>query len=263
MIDNKDLIQNLIEIGLNESEAKLYLELTFVDSISILELSQKSKLPRTTVYRICEKLVNKRFASWVMKENSTKVRANHPKVLDSLLKEKQDELNSFEKSLESLKLMISTSPLKLYNTEVRYYQGVEGFKQLIWNSLKAKKEIVGYSVYGRKKVVGDKFYEQFTIEFNRRKLRDKVIINDDVLQMVKETLKSVHQQTINDIKYIDKKRFYVAGDVTIYNDIYAVCYWNESDVIGVEIENSELVKMQKSIFEILWEIAKPIKYREK
>ena len=48
---------------------------------------------------------------------------------------------------------------------------------MLWNSLNANKEIVGYSVFGRAEVVGEKFMSQWVLEFKRRGLRDRVIAN--------------------------------------------------------------------------------------
>jgi len=56
-------------------------------------------------------------------------------------------------------------------------------------------------------------------------------------------------------RVISKDKLYISGDITIYNNVFAVAYWKHGEVVGVEIENAELVKTQRSIFELLWEIA--------
>jgi hypothetical protein len=45
----------------------------------------------------------------------------------------------------------------------------------------------------------------------------------------------------------------------IYNDIFAVATWKNKQLFGFEIENSEVAKTQKSIFDIMWKVAKPFK----
>jgi hypothetical protein len=54
------------------------------------------------------------------------------------------------------------------------------------------------------------------------------------------------------------EKLYVSGDTTIYNNTFAVAYWKQGEVVGVEIKNAELVKTQKSIFEQLWSLAEPL-----
>src|SRR5690606_5091074 len=107
--------------------------------------------------------------------------------------------------------------------------------------------------------VGEEFYNKYVEEFRFRKIRDRVIGNEDCLQYASGyVVKGKHQLNKDDLRILPKKTFYVSGDTSIYNNTYAVCWWDKGEVVGVEIENPELVKIQKSIFEILWGIAKPI-----
>lgn len=119
--------------------------------------------------------------------------------------------------------------------------------------------MVGYSIYGRKEIIGRQFLEKYTAEFNRRKLLDKVIINKKIITRVRKALKGIHQQTKENVRIIPDKDFYISGDTYIYNNIYAVNFWNKGEIVGVEIENPEIAKVQKSIFYSLWRRAKSLK----
>ena len=61
------------------------------------------------------------------------------------------------------------------------------------------------------------------------------------------------------MRIIEKDHLTITGDTTIYNNIFSVMYWKQGEIVGVEIENPELVAMQKNMFEILWKIAKPFR----
>ncbi len=259
MVDSNDIKQNLINLGLDENEVTVYIELLNSDSQSILEVSKAVNIPRTTVYRLCEKLVDKKFAEWIIHENSQRIKAVRPLHLKFLIEEKKTELEITENALTTLQSMISENINSLPKTEVRYYQGKEGLKQMIWNCLRAKKEVVGYSVYGRREVTGETFYTKYVEEFRLRKIKDRTVVNEEALNYIKGFMNpQQHQQNFDEIRFLPKSKFYVKGDISIYNNIYAVSLWREGEVVGIEIENPEIVKMQKSIFEILWGIAEPI-----
>lgn len=259
MVDVKDIKQNLIILGLEDSEARIYIELLNHESLTVLEIASLLNIPRTTVYRICEKLGKKQFAEWIIKENSTRIKAVKPTDLKQLIESKREEVISAETALKSLESMISTPLKNLPGTQVRYYQGKEGLRQMMWNCLKAKDEIVGWSVYGRASIIGESFMDSYVNEFKRRKLGDRAIMNEKGLEYNKipENLVN-HQQTFEDMRFIPESKFYIAGDTSIYNNVFAYCVWNHGEVIGVEIENPEIVKTQRSIFNILWEIAEPV-----
>jgi len=260
MVDKFDIVKNLNILGLANEEAELYLLLTSKDSYSILELSKESHIPRTTVYRICQKLVEKKFAEWIVDEyNFKKIRAVRPSKLTSLIAETKSLLEIKEKSLQDLQAMIADTPSKIPSTQVRFYEGKEGMQQVMWNALSAEKETIGYSVYGRREVVGEAFNSKFVQEFRMRKLRDRTVINEEGREYLKKYFSPAwHQQNAGDIRFIPQKRFFIKGDITIYNNIYAVCFWREGEVVAFEVESPLFVQNQKSIFEILWGVAKPL-----
>src|SRR3989344_4779824 len=260
MIEKLDIIKNLNILGLANEEAELYLLLTARDAFSVLGLSKESRIPRTTVYRICQKLVEKKFAEWIVDEyNFKKVRAVRPSKLTSLIAESKSVLETKEKSLQNLQTMIADTPGKIPRTQVRFYEGKEGMQQVMWNALSAEKEIIGYSVYGRREVVGEAFNSKFVEEFRLRKLRDRTVINEEGSEYLKKYFSPAwHQQNAGDMRLLPKSRFFIKGDITIYNNIYAVCFWREGEVVAFEIESPLFVQNLKSIFEILWGIAKPL-----
>ncbi|MBN2101094.1 helix-turn-helix domain-containing protein [Candidatus Dojkabacteria bacterium] len=261
MVDTEDIHQNLIRLGLDENEAEVYMTLLGAPSMTILELSRSTNIPRSTVYRIAESLAKKKFAEWIIEHNSKKVRAITPEYLGFVVKEKKTELEEAEVSLNNLQDMIGNIVTKVPKTQVRYYQGKEGIRQIIWNTLKAKKGVFGYSEFGRIEVVGRNFYNDYVQEFRARGLTDRVIANENCFGYLdKHVLTELekHQLESTGIRIIPKKIFYCTGDHSLYNNIYSISYWRKNETIGVEIENEELVKMHASIFEMMWKIAEPV-----
>lgn len=226
------------------------------DVLNLTQISKSTGIPRSTVYRICDRLVKRKLAEVVIDHRGRKVRAVDSQTLDYLIQDKEKEFNTRKDALEELKRFLEITVRNLPMTQLRYYKGRDGMKQLIWNTLRAEKSIVGYSVYGRRDIVGQKFIEKYVVEFKRRNLVDKVLVNKQILPDAKRALREVHQQSTDHIRVVNDTSFYISGDTYIYNNIYAVNFWDENEIIGVEIENPEIAKVQQSIFENLWKKAK-------
>lgn len=261
MVDSTDIQQNLKILGLSEEESIVYINLLNKTSAGILEISREVNIPRTNVYRICDELVKKKFAKWIVGDRGSNIEAVRPRHLDFLIKEKESELEGYANSLNSLQEMAQDIATKVPKTQVRYYQGKEGIKQIIWNTLKAKNEVFGYSEFGRIEVVGKAYYTKYVEEFKFRKIKDRAISNQKCLDYyVKYVIgkENIHQIDKDNVKIIPKNIFYVSGDHSIYNDIYSMSYWKSNEVVGVEIQNPELVKLHKTIFELMWKLAEPV-----
>jgi len=258
MADNTDINKNLLNLGFSEKEIQIYQLLLTRDTASITNISKSTNIPRTTIYRICEDLINKNLLEWVIDQNGKKARCSNINSLRQIIFNKKDELENISKVVNNLISVIKYNPKKVPQTQVRYYKGKEGTKQIVWNTLEAEKETLGYSVYGRKEIIGEKFNNKFAIEFKKRNLIDRVITNQKFIPRIKKALAGIHQQIYDHVRIIPEKDFYVSGDTYIYNNIYAVSFWNKDEIVGVEIENPEIAKVQKSIFNYLWLKAVPL-----
>jgi hypothetical protein len=164
--------------------------------------------------------------------------------------------------LEQIKETLSRRPANVPETQVRYYKGAEGIRQMMWNTLKADRQTVGYSEFGRVEVVGQEYTARWAQEFRSRGLVDRAIANPtpEVKKYIKEVIMTGrHQLDVEHIKFFPQNQLYITGDTTIYNNICAVCYWRQGEVVGVEVENPEFVRTQKTMFELLWKQAKPVK----
>ncbi|MCA9391777.1 hypothetical protein KC614_01045 [candidate division WWE3 bacterium] len=250
--------------GVPEVAAKIYLQLASNPPLSINELSSQLTIPRTTIYDNVEKLIEFKLVERVFKHKSQKIKAYPIDTLQTMVDEQQSKADQLATSLDALKHNLVISPNFNTLTEVRYYQGVKGLEQLMWNTLKAKNDMVGYSTYGRREFVGKAFVKRYVEEFRRKRLKDRVIINPlpDTLDYLKKYVLTgdVHQQSRSPelIRYLGENEIYISGDTTIYNDTFSVAYWLSGEVVGIEIDNKEFVKTQRSIFESLWKTAKPI-----
>jgi sugar-specific transcriptional regulator TrmB len=255
------VLEKLHQFGLNEIECQIYLYILNKNPQSILNIAKNLNIPRTSIYDNSQKLIEKGLVEKIIEYKTQKIKAYPLDILEHLIDKEKERVEKLNDTLEFLKQNLSPIVNLSLNTQVRYYSGVQGFRQMIWNTLAADKEVVGYSIFGRKEIVGEKFYKKYSKEFKLRGLVDRCIINPrkETLDVVEKDITPGESQITRDnIRIFEAYELYTSGDTSIYNNTFAVCYWKEGEVVGVEIENAELVKTQKTIFELLWKVAKPI-----
>lgn len=261
MSDTTGKYENLLHLGLSPIESQVYIYLAESSPTTALALSRLLAVPRTSIYDALSRLSEKRLIERVVRAKSTYFKASPTSQFEPLIIAEKEKINSMMSALKSLESQLKPRIDEIKSTEVRYYQGAEGMRQMIWNCLKAEKEEMGYSVFGRVEVVGLPFYKKFVEEFSRRKLNNRVIINptERTLGFIHRDVRpNLHHLSVQNIRSIPSDKLYIAGDTMIYNNTYAVSYWQGHEVVGVEIENPDFVKHELSIFELLWKLAKPI-----
>lgn len=256
-MSDKFILDSLITFGLSQLEARIYLFLLNKEPQSVVEIGQGMHIPRTSIYDNVLKLIEKGLVEKHILYKTQKFEAFPISILQTLIDKEKSRIEKLQEQYSFLENNISQTLLPSANTEVRYYHGKQGFMQMMWNTLSAEKEIVGYSIFGRKDIVGDKFIDRLNEEIQKKGLVDRVIANDsetikNFLSNPEEEKRRTYQQT----RFISPNKLYISGDTTIYNNVFAVTYWKQGEIVGVEIENAELVKMQKSIFEEMWKLAK-------
>src|SRR3989344_7720715 len=118
-------IKILKEAGLSEGEIKVYLALLQVGPSTSGPIVETSKVSRSIVYHILEKLIEKGLASYIVKEKTKYFQANNPSQIINYLDKKEIELAKTRKEIEEL--IIELSEVKKYG-KVLAAQIYTGFK---------------------------------------------------------------------------------------------------------------------------------------
>jgi len=258
MMNKIDIKQKLNLLGLSDKQAEIYLLLLKQGIISLLELSRRSTINRTTIYRIVEDLKKLNLVEEVVDDRGAKVKAVKPENLQLLLTQKETELDQLKNNLPDLISDLSAikdqpSPL----TQVVYFRGQTGLKQLLWNVLKAKHEHVGYGYADWNKSIGRGFAEKLRQEMVNRHISSREIQNFDQLEPMENWTKIKDYDKFYQDRYLPKSVIEIKHDTYIYNDVFAFYYCYKGELFGIEIHNAEIAKTQKQIFEVLWKMGKP------
>ena len=263
MSTEENKIKNFLKgLGLSSEEAEIYLSLVRHGVSTTLEVSRMTNISRTQVYRLLEKMKEKGVIEEIIDENTTRVKAVEVDRIEHLLKQKESNVEQLKANFDEIKTLLSGSlGINQLGTKVLFYRGKSGLKQMIWNVLRAKNEIVGYTYQTLESYLGKKFADSWFNEAVKRKILMRDIISDTYLKSAKESFSISYfdegYDKLNKIKYLPDSTIKLNHQVDIYNDVVAYYRWFKKDAYGVEIYNKELASMQKQMFEILWKLAKP------
>lgn len=250
------ILPNLTKYGLSTEEAQIYLFLLENRSKSALEISRILKLGRTKVYRILDSLIDKKLVIKELKTAGLHFLAESPEQLSLLLQNQAQQLEDLEQKHTQLMQELTQlgGKYRSSNSEVRYYTGLNGLKQVTENSLKAKKQLLIYELnQDMSKFVDYEFAESIRKELVKHKITTFQLTNlteilpyTEVSSLIKDFWK---------VKHINEKDFQIKFEVLIYNHVYALYTYERGEAFCVEIHNPYLAEMQRQLFRFVWKRA--------
>lgn len=232
----------LSNIGFNKKEAQVYLAALELGGATITDIAQKAGLPRTTSYGIIKILAHKGLVSFNVKKKRKYFFAEDPKRLLSIAQERERVLREAMPDLQSIYNVSEIKP------KIKFYEGKEGIKTILEDILKSKKDFLAItSIEDMLKVFNDSF-PRFIEERANRKINVKLLTNRAPAALaLAEKDKMEFRQT----KFVPKEfSFHTA--MFIYGDKLAVISVNKKPIIGIVIEDTNIVYTQRMLFEIIW-----------
>lgn len=255
MSENTDtIIALLTQFGVSELEAKIYLDILSDRGDTALSLSRNLKLARTKVYRLLDNLIARGLVITRLGDRGARFTALAPDQLDRLLSDQQHELDKLRSSLPALQSQLSSLRGPSPKSQVLYYHGLDGLKQVTYNSLKARGELLTYELSTMNAFLSKKEAEELRRKFVANKITSRTLTNASHLEAWTDISEMVTKYW--DIRHLDKPFEF---EILIYNDVYCMYRYTGKDVFCVEIHSQELADMQRQLFEYLWSGAKKFK----
>lgn len=254
----------LQKLGIGSEAATIYLDLVEHGESTPLLIARRTGINRTKVYRLVEDMQQRRLVREIRDEYRTKIEAESGERLQTILFERQAETraltNKWGEVLGAVNQLTAKEPT---GTKVRYYRGREGIGQMVWNTLKASSEIVGYTYSSFESAVGEKFVEEYYAEFYRRNLRMRDILSNNYLRSMREESQKPktyrqhpHWRTHINSRYMSEKELPIPHQMDIYDETVGIYSWYGGEIFGVEIVNPKVAEFQRTLFERTWAQAK-------
>ncbi|MFH1072578.1 MAG: helix-turn-helix domain-containing protein [Nanoarchaeota archaeon] len=239
---NKEILK---ELGLTHNETEVYLTLLKTGSISVNDIAEKAGLHRQAVYDALDRLLEKGFVSYVLKNNKKYFQGLPPEKIVDYLREKE------QRFLTILPDLVGLTKLPREDTFVELFKGKDVirtvYRDVVKEFQKKRGEVLISGVNERMFMQEDRI--ALAQHLNRlRELRctERILVKEGDTYFVKgsqTTYRSIPQEFFNPtpiFMYHDKMASIILG-----NPNYAI-------IIG----NRNLADAYRKQFNMLWGIAK-------
>lgn len=250
------MIKSLLkQLNFSEKESMVYLALLEIGSAKANDLAKQTNLNRTTVYDICEILMQKGLISKYKKGSSTYFNALDPKHLITYLDREQEEKT---KEIEKQKIKVKDLLPQLLSLQsvygktkpkVQFFEGEKGMREAYEDTLKSKEIILAYANVETMHNALPNFFP----EYYKRRAASKIFIRA-IMPRNKASIdrSKVNQEEMRDTRFLPEGGQTFSPEVNIYNNKILIASWKEK--IAILIESKELADLQKLTFNLLWEV---------
>ncbi len=239
----------LQEIGLSDKESLVYTALLHVDNDSVLDLSKKTKINRTTIYPVLESLAKKGLISEVKIDKKVRYQAEPPERLETyverqkvVLDEQSKRLKDIIPQLKSVQREAGERPI------VKYFEGREGiissFDEFFRNS---EGNDTVYLIYPY-----DLVRSLFT-ESEREKYR-KLRIDRNIKSKTIYTSSEIERPSdrTGDRFRIDGNKYPISCDISIFKDRVRISTL-DSSLSGIFIVSKDFADTMRSLLNLYFD----------
>jgi len=236
----EELKQKLREVGLSERESQVYIELARKGPIGGGKLSKILQIDRTHTYNILKNLVNKGFASYIVKDKKTLFQTTSPDNLLNSIKKKENIIKSLIPDIKAL----GKTPIKESHVEI--LEGKAGIKTILQKLIESKpKEICVYGGTGKSYEILKYEIQHITKSLKTQKFTGRIITGEKLKGELFTKLSNFK------IKYVKEL---TPSSTMIFGDKVSINIFDEKPFF-ILIENKSLATSYKNYFEYLWKQA--------
>ena len=242
------------KIGFTDGETKVYLALLKLGETTITPIVLHSKVSKSKIYDILERLIAKGLVGYVSKERIKYFIANDPKMILEYLKKKEEDLNATKKQVEKMLPQLSLERATLGNKKVaEIYQGFSGFKAIREELICSLKMGDEFLVLGAPKIANEKWEAELLNFHNRREAKGvsmRIIYNSNAQEFgkIREKFKLTH------VKYLPNK-LVSPNWIEIYKDTILFVVLLQEPITFV-LRDTSLARSFRSYFDIMWKVSK-------
>ena len=263
MLPNADSIRTYFaKLGLETEIADIYLALHAHGPQTISALARNSRVERTRIYRLIDKLLASNLIEVESHYKHGIIKAAPIANLHILINEKEQELRNLQDELGLIEQVLARNSLSSPATRVQFYYGREGIRQMLWNQLETKGEMVGYNYRIDDEATGKAYMRRWAEEFIKRGLQSRLLTGDDFAASCREGKQALGEDVGERIpgiqyRYIAPNDFPITHSCESYDSVVAYYQWHRGEIFGFEIYNQSIADAQRQLFELLWAKSKP------
>ncbi len=236
----------LQDIGLSEKEAIVYISLLSMENSSVLDLSKKTKLNRSTTYVVLESLAKKGLVTETTVGKKTHYQAEPPERLETYVEQRKIMLDEQSKKLKDVIPQIKSVQREGGEKPiVKYFEGRDGLVSLHEEFFLGQNEnAISYLIYS-KDLVDEIFSKQERDRYRGMRL------GKNIKSKVMYTYKNGEVPTSEDGERVkvDADKYPILCDISICEDRVKIAILGKK-LSGIFIRSKEFAETFRSIFNV-------------
>ena len=241
----------LEKLGLTKGEIKVYLALNKLGESSIGHIGKESKVSKSKMYDILDKLIEKGLVGYITKEGTKYFMANDPHMILEYIEKKEDELGNTKKEVvaEVLPQLMMQRASVSKKRVAEMYEGLNGIKAIREELMMTFKAGDTFLVLGAPKVANVK-WEGWFLDFHKRRIQRKVKMKIVYNANAQEYGKIREKMKLTEVRYLPNN-LVSPNWIDIFPDaVLFVMVLNNP--IAFLVRDTELANSFRSYFDIMW-----------
>ena len=254
MTETKHITDFLSRLGIASDEQAIYLSLVRYGAMSITELARVSGVERTALYRLIEPMQAQGMVKIQEEEKRKIIYPAKPQAIMRILDQEELRVHSLRQQQRSFTSQIEEMMGSRTETDVTYYRGVEGIKQIQWNILSSQsKQLVGMRDSVLETVVEAGFTDVWAVRMKRAKIQANIVYSDAFINSMRSyrELLSTQPQLGMKFHYLKPDEFDISHCFDTYDDYVVYYNWGEEDPYAVEIHNKYIAYTTRQMLDML------------
>ncbi|PIN86839.1 hypothetical protein COV19_02435 [Candidatus Woesearchaeota archaeon CG10_big_fil_rev_8_21_14_0_10_44_13] len=250
-------ISTLKEAGLTEGEIKVYLALLELGSSTTGPIVEKSRIARSIIYQILEKLMQKGLVSVITKEKTKYFQAAEPNKILDYIDEREERLQENKEMIEKLLPELELKQKMAVKSATNMYFGYKGIRTAHEHLYLKLKKGESYDYMGVPAFQPEEQHLYWKRDHVRRikaKIKTRILFNIDADQ---NTLKNRNSYWGVDARYMPEG-IRTPACFAIFKDT-TIIILQSPHALAVEIINQDIADSFQAYFEEFWKRSEPFK----
>lgn len=231
-------------MGLESSEAKVYLGLLELGEANLKELSDKTGIPRTSLYTPVKNLIERGIIEFYRRRGRKYYLASPP---EKVLRLHGASLTVFEENLGEFRKITGKTSKK---PEIRFFEWKEGIKLILNKILEEKRSLLAITCIEDMQKVARDYFEGFIQKRIQQNLRVKLLINRS---RESQALKETDVKEVRETRFVPREyRFDTAN--YIFGNKVALLSLKQEPIVAVLIEDEAIADTHRMYFDLIWKM---------
>ncbi|MCD4759602.1 hypothetical protein K8R33_01805 [archaeon] len=252
------MINTLKKAGLTGGESRVYLAITELGESSVGKIVDKSKVTKSIIYQILEKLVEKGLISFIYKDKTKHFQAESPENLIEFLEQQKENIDETEKEIKEIIPQLLMKRAVAKTSVVTVYEGFKGLMTAYkkrFEVLREGEEYLNLGLPATQPGHHHAYWKKDHKERKKRKIKARLLYDRGVSDVILKER--------NKFKGVDARKMPLDLEspswIMTYKDVTVIAIPQGVHPITIEINNPEITKSFNNYFKWFWKKSKPFK----